>query len=94
MAVLQGLSKHISLNSKKLRKHFVDFDGKQIIKVIRDNFVKGGDNDWNGVYEEISKDLRQFIGENNYNLLSPKFSTTNVLETQVFNVTMMNCLKS
>lgn len=33
LAILQGLSKHISLNSEKLRNHFVDFDGETKIIV-------------------------------------------------------------
>lgn len=94
MAILQGLSKHISLNAEKLRNHFVDFDGKKKIIVQRDNFIMGHENDWNGVYEEISGKIRGFIGKHTHDLLIPSFSTTKDLENQVFNVTLMDSLKS
>jgi hypothetical protein len=44
---LQGLSKHILNNAEKLRKYFVDFDGKKELYLVRENFdVKNPDNDW------------------------------------------------
>ena len=47
LAVCQGFCAHILENSEKLRKEFVDFDGKKELRVHLDSFTFGSpDNDW------------------------------------------------
>ncbi len=53
------MSKHIEHNAESLRSHFVDFDGKKVLTVIRNYFVFGSqDNDWAGVFEEFADKIR------------------------------------
>ena len=42
----QGLGKHINENAEKLRKYFVNHEGKEKIEIRRDEFILGEKNDW------------------------------------------------
>ena len=44
----------MKLNHDKLRASFVNFDDKKKLTVQRDEFVKGGQNDWPSVFSEFS----------------------------------------
>jgi len=49
LQILQGLANHVNANAEALRHHFVSHDGKKLIEIKRDEFVKGDpDNDWEG----------------------------------------------
>jgi len=39
--IIQGFGEHMNLHHKKLRKQFVNFDGKKELLVEIDTFVKG-----------------------------------------------------
>jgi len=41
LAIIQKFAKHVEDNAEKLRKHFVNFDGKQTLKVRIDTFEFG-----------------------------------------------------
>ncbi len=53
----QGLGAHITENAEKLRKHFVDHNGKETIEIHRDGFVKGQQNDWSTVFGEFADEI-------------------------------------
>ena len=38
LTVCQGFCSHILLNSEKMRKEFVDFDGKKELRVVNNSF--------------------------------------------------------
>lgn len=93
--ILQGVSEHISLNAEELRSHFVNFDGKQTLKIRRDGFTKGSpDNDWAGCFDEWVEQIESFVGENTRQAFCPEFSTTDILARACTNVGFMDAMKS
>ena len=48
---MQGFCSHMELNSEQMKSYFVNFDGKKVLKVERDDFVKGDpNNNWEEVF--------------------------------------------
>mmetsp|Transcript_61895 Transcript_61895/g.52438 ORF Transcript_61895/g.52438 Transcript_61895/m.52438 type:complete len:82 (+) Transcript_61895:183-428(+) len=77
-----------------MRHKFVDFKGKMILKIIRDEFIKKSkDNDWAGVFTEYSQLIKQYIGDTNYDKLMPKFSTTSHVEQAIFETSLMHSMR-
>ena len=54
----QGLACHMEKHNESLRNEFVDFEGKEKIKIRRDNFVMGQENDWSSVFPEFAEILK------------------------------------
>jgi hypothetical protein len=94
LSILQALSKHIEKNSEELRHHFVNFSGKQEIEVIRDEFILGEQNDWEGVFNDMSNIISKFIGDKTYTDFMPSFSSTNTLYNNMYSLSLMDCMKS
>lgn len=92
--ILQQLAIHVGENPEKLRKKFVAFDGKAPLIVQRDSFVKGAQNPWEDTFPEFTGKAKEYIGEKNYNLLLPSFSTTTVTTKAVMEVAVMDVLQS
>jgi len=92
--IIQGVSAHVNKNGKELRQHFVNFSGKEKLKIRRDEFVKGSEeNDWAGCFQEWADQIEGFIGAENKETLCPKFSTTTNLEMACTNLALMNAMK-
>jgi len=92
--IVQQLAIHVNQNSEQLRSKFVSFNGKKLIKVRRDDFVKGVQNNWQEVFPEFTKQIKTFIGEDNHELIMGNFSTTNEISKAAFEVAMMDVVKS
>lgn len=93
--IIQGLSTHIGNNAEKMRSQFVDFDGKQTIRIIRDGFAKGSqDNNWAGCFNEFSEKIESFIGKEQKAKLCPRFSTTNAHLGACHDLALMDAMKS
>jgi len=41
LTIAQGFALHVNNNSEQLRHHFVQYEGKELIHIRRDNFLKG-----------------------------------------------------
>jgi len=94
LTISGGLATHINLNAEKLRKKFVDFEGKKKIIVRRDHFVKGSpDNDWEGCFDEFSDKISDYIGKKR-DLIVCNFSTTGVLEKAASEVVLMDAMQN
>ncbi len=92
--IAQGLAQHINANAEKLRKLFVEHEGKKEIIVQRDDFVKGSPyNPWQEVFGEFSEQIRRHVGEKTHDLLTPAFSTTGSVEKAAAQVVLMDCFK-
>jgi hypothetical protein len=93
ITLVQGFSAHVNQNAEKLRNKFVKHEGKEIIRVERDYFIKGSpNNDWQGVFTEFSDKISEYIGKQR-DLIISDFSTTTVLEKAVSQVCLMDCMK-
>jgi len=93
--ISQGISKHIEKNAEKFRDKFVDFDGKQTLRIRRDGFAKGSqNNDWAGCFTEFSEQIETFIGEEMKKKLCPNFTCTDSNAKAVHELGLMDCMKS
>jgi hypothetical protein len=94
LVIAQGFGHHINMNPEELRPHFVNHEGKQLIKVVRNNFVKGNpNNDWQGCFGEFSDKLSNYIGKKR-DLFVSNFSTTGVVEKAASEVVLMSAMKN
>ena len=95
LLIAQGFSKHINSNQEKLRHHFVDFDGKKVLKVYRNMFIKGSDeNDWESVFPEFTEKIGAYTGQKLLNTTLLNFSTTGTAEKAAFEITLMEAMHS
>jgi hypothetical protein len=81
VCIMQGFGIHVKKNAEKLRKKFVDFEGKKDLFVRRDEtcfFMKNPD--WGLAFAEWAGQIKDNIGEKNQQTLVPKFSTTGLLQ--------------
>jgi hypothetical protein len=93
LLVCQGFAAHVNANAAALRKRLVSFEGKQKITVWREHFVKGAmENPWEDVFPEFVEKLRAYLGDT-ADMLTPRFSTTCVLETAACQITLMDAMK-
>lgn len=93
LVIAQGFAFHVNANAEKLRKKFVDHEGKKTIQVVAD-FVKGSPtNPWGDVLDLFSEEIRQNVGDKAYALLTPTFSTTGPVERAAANIVLMNTFK-
>jgi len=93
LTISQGLSKHIDANAETLRHQFVSYEGQAVIVIRRDEFVKGGTNDWPGVFHEFSDQIASYINKKR-DLLVADFTTTGPLEKVVSEITLMEAMKN
>jgi hypothetical protein len=93
--IVQGVSRHVELNAEALRDKFVNFEGKKVLRIRRDDFVLGDPlNDWAGCFSEWSQMVADNIGPQNTTALVPTFSTTGKLEKALHELALMDCVKS
>ena len=60
------VSEHVNQNAEQLRHHFVNFDGKETLTIIRNGFTKGSElNDWAGCFDEWVEQIEGFVGSEN-----------------------------
>jgi hypothetical protein len=95
LLVGQGFARHVNNNSDYLRSRFVKHDGKKIISVRRDDFFKGSpENPWSEVFSDISFQIKQHIGEQNYSNIVTSFSTTGPVERAANEIVLMDSMKN
>ncbi|OAI48435.1 hypothetical protein AYO44_06890 [Planctomycetaceae bacterium SCGC AG-212-F19] len=95
LTIAQGLANHVNNNAEKLRPQFVPHQGKMLIQVRRDDFVKGSpENPWAEVWPEFSSQIKQVIGPETHGLIVSDFSTTGPTERAASEVVLMDCVQS
>lgn len=95
LMIAQGFAKHVDENSDDLRHYFVDFDGKKVLKVVRNEFIKGSSqNDWKGVFPEFTQQITNYTGKELLNNTVLNFSTTTPVEKAAMEITLMDGMSS
>ena len=90
LLICQGISEHINHNTEFFRTHFNLPQEKKTIEVRRDEFIKGGKNDWENIFPDFSKKINEFIGDELYTDFVLHFSTTTSKETTAFEIAFMD----
>lgn len=95
LVIAQGFAHHINEHAEKFRSRFVNFDGKQRIVVQIDDFIKGdANNQWMSVFPQFSEQIRNFIGDENHQLMMCNYSTTGPIEKAVSEIVLMDAMKN
>jgi len=93
--IVQQLAIHIRENAEALRDTFVDFAGKKVLTVRRDSFTKGAfNNPWDNVFPEFAEQIKEFIGEGNYNAIVSEFTTTTSTTKAAQEIALMDCVQT
>ena len=79
LLIVQAFSNHVNANSEKLRHYFVNFDGKQKLKVIYtlSNIEQVDRKILENFSEQINEQMKKYLGEKLLDILTPNFSTSN-----------------
>lgn len=94
LTIAQGFAAHVNANAERLRKRFVQHEGKAEIVVVRNEFTKGSpSNDWPGAFGEFSDKIGEYIGKKR-DLLVSNFSTTGPAEKAASEIVLMDAMQS
>jgi len=94
ICITQGFAIHVNQNAQRLRKTFVSHEGKKVIEVRRDNFVKGDpNNNWEDVFDEFSTAIKANIGEEIHSTIVSSFSTTGPTEKAISEIVLMDAVQ-
>ncbi len=95
LQILQGLAQHVNANDEKLRHQFVAHEGKKLIAIRRDHFVKGNPkNDWEGVFTEFSAKMAPYMKAETHKIITNRYSTTGPVESAAMNVALMDAMQN
>lgn len=95
LMILQGFAQHVDANSDELRDLFVDFSGKKMLNVKRNNFVKGSpDNDWESVFPEFGEQINTYTKDGLDRLINQSFTTSTTVEQSAFQITVMDAMSA
>lgn len=95
LMIMQGFAQHVDANSEELRDLFVDFEGKKMLNVKRNDFIKGSpDNDWEGVFPEFSEQIEHYTKDGLSGFINQSFSTSTVVEQTAFRITVMDAMSA
>ena len=93
LCISQGFARHITQNSEEFRRRFVEYEGQEIIRVIRNKFIKNSpDNDWQSVFSEFAAKIEEYVGKVK-NLIVADFSTTGDIEKAASQIVLMDIMK-
>ena len=95
MCIAQGFAHHVNQNAEKLRNMFVEHDGKKVLTVRRDDFVKGlAGNPWPEVFDSFSDQILEHVGAETHEVLTPDFSTTTRVDRAAAQVVLMSTFQA
>lgn len=95
LASLMAVTKHLELHAEDARKALVDFEGKKLLEVFADDFVKGSpENDWPRIFNQFAGpegQIEKYLGKKR-DMLDPTFSTSTVITKAAMQVQTMAAL--
>ena len=95
LLILQAVAIHVEKNAEKLRKKYVNHNGKMQLTVRRDGFKLGSDqNDWEGVNGEFVQQIDANTVKDTIQLFDCDFSGSTMMEKICAKVTMMDICKA
>merc|ERR1719385_585862 len=81
LLILQGVAIHVDKNAEKLRKKYVNHNGKLQLTVRRDGFTLGSkQNDWEGVIEEFVQQIDANTVKDTVQLFDCDFSGSTMMD--------------
>jgi hypothetical protein len=93
MVIAQSFALHVDQNAEKLRKMFVQHEGKVHIEWRNDSLVMGSpNNNWMTGFDFFAAKIKEHIGKK-HDLLTANFSTTGPIERAASQVVLMDAMK-
>ena len=96
LLIVQAFSNHVNANSEELRKYFVNFDDKKTLTVVYKDiiYIQNIDNKiLENFAEQINEQMKEYLGEDILETLTPNFTTTNYDSTIVCKLSIMGAFK-
>ena len=95
LLIVQAFSNHVNANAEKLRHYFVNFDGKQKLKIIYilSNIEQVDRKILENFSEQINEQMKKYLGEKLLDILTPNFSTSNYDSKIVCKISIMGAFK-
>lgn len=90
----QGLATHINLNAEKLRKEFVNHEGKERIEVKVEKIDFSDDEFTKYVFDEFSKEIDKRIKKEVYDVVIDDTSVATHTTKIVSQLNLMDCMKT
>lgn len=94
LLICQGVAEHIKLYEEEFKSLITNFNGKQTIEVQRNDFVLGGDNPWEEVFPEFTRQISQKMEGDLYATMALQFSTSTIRETTAFEIAFMDAMSN
>jgi len=95
LLIAQGLACHINQNAEALRSKIVAHEGKVVIRVGRDLFRKGSpDNDWQGAFPDFTRQIREHLVGDIYDLTVGDFTTTGPVEKAASEIVLLDAVQN
>ena len=95
LLIVQAFSNHVNANAEKLRHYFVNFDGKQKLKVFYElsDIEQVDRKTLENFSEQINEQMKKYLGEKLLDILTPNFSTSNYDSKIVCKISIMGAFK-
>jgi len=91
ITILQGLSQHINKNAEKLRKHFVNHEGKKVIAISTSPDINK--INWGKAFEDFAVELKKEVKGEFASIAINDFSTSTGFDIRVSQIGLMSSMK-
>ena len=92
LLIVQCFSHHINANSGRLRKYFINFEGKKNLEV-KIGCLKIEKENLENFVEQINQELKKYLGNEVLENLTPDFTTTDINTKLVCQISIMDTFK-
>ncbi|MCB0705133.1 MAG: DUF4419 domain-containing protein [Saprospiraceae bacterium] len=95
LLILQGFATHVDLNGEALRDHFVSHEGRKVLYIQRDDYVRGDSLfPWPEVFSAFGDQISQHTNTDLAAMARERFSTTGPVEQAAFEVALMDAMST
>ena len=91
LLIVQAFNNHVNNNSEKLRKYFIDFDGKK--ELVIDQIGNFDKKYFEEFCTKINSQMEKYLGKEILDDLTPNFSTTNENNLIIAKISIMDAFK-
>lgn len=92
LTIAQGTSIHIQENAEALRSKFVQHEGKKFLEVARPTYSPSSQVYWEEIFPEFSEKIKEHTDGPIYDIMTPQFSTTGLVEKAAFEISLMDAM--
>lgn len=95
LVICQGFAQHVDHNAEALRHLFVDFDGKQTLRVYSTDIkLDASAKDWENVFPKFTEQIAHYTSDSLINTLTANFTTTSPTSRAVSQLTIMSAMQA